>query len=111
MESTEDTATESYHESCRKRLEDLQILKETMERNICFDDEDISMVNEEMQRLHTKLAGQPVATKTVPPFLSRDMVRHRATVLSAIDNSAKCLSGSRLGRKLADKQRRLEQRP
>lgn len=94
----------------RQRLQDLHILRETMQRNQCFDAEDIAWVDEEIQHLEAKLQTKP-EQKVLPPYMSRDMKKYRATVLSALDDTTKCLSGSKLGRRLAEKQRRLEEQP
>jgi hypothetical protein len=91
----------------RQRLQDLHILRETMQRNNCFDTEDIAWVDEEIHALETKLSVKP-EKEVLPPFLTKEMTRHRATVLSALDDTTKCLSGSKLGRRLAEKQRRME---
>lgn len=91
-----------------KRLQDLHILRETMQRNKCFDAEDIAWVDEEIHSVETKLYTKP-EKEVLPPFLTKEMTRHRATVLSAIDDTTKCLSGSKLGRRLAIKQRRIEE--
>lgn len=92
----------------RQRLNDLHILRETMERNQCFDAEDIAWVDEEIHALETKLLAKP-EKQVVPPFLTKEMTRYRATVLTALDDTTKCLSGSKLGRRLAEKQRRMEE--
>lgn len=98
----------------QRRLNDLWVLKETMARNSCFDAEDIGWVEEEAQAVAAKIEvltkGRPAAAPQPPQWnYRRDQLNNRVTVLSAIDQSTECLSKGELGRKLAEKQRRLQE--
>ena len=100
----------------QRRLEDLWVLKETMARNSCFDAEDIGWVEEEARTVAAKIEvltkGQPKGDAHAAAAqwnYRRDQLNNRVTVLSAIDSSSDCLSKGELGRRLAEKQRRLEE--
>ena len=98
------------------RVKELAILRATMERNQCFDAEDVAWVDEELHKVHKKIMALQTSTPTIhdiiPAFktpLSREAIKHRLTVLGALETSSGCLSNSTLGRRLAEKQRRLEE--
>lgn len=97
----------------QRRLQDLWVLKETMARNACFDAEDIGWVEEEARVVAAKIDAltKDTAAQPAPPSWNyrRDQINNRVTVLSAIDQTSDCLSKGELGRRLAEKQRRLQE--
>lgn len=92
----------------RRRLEDLHVLRETLVRNACFDAEDVAWVDEEIAAVQARLAPEkpPVVSG---PAVTPTAVRRREAVLMSLNGTMDVLSRSALGRRLAEKQHRLQQ--
>lgn len=97
-------------DTLRRRLEDLHVLRETLVRNACFDAEDVAWVDEEIAAVQARLA--PVVAPAPPgPAAPQSCaaVRRREAVLMSLNGTMDVLSRSALGRRLAEKQHRLQQ--
>lgn len=96
-------------DTLRRRLEDLHVLRETLVRNACFDAEDVAWVDEEIAAVQARLTPvvQAPPGPAVPP--SYAAVRRREAVLMSLNGTMDVLSRSALGRRLAEKQHRLQQ--
>lgn len=94
-------------DTLRRRLEDLHVLRETLVRNACFDAEDVAWVDEEIAAVQARLTPAAPAAPAVPP--SYAAVRRREAVLMSLNGTMDVLSRTALGRRLAEKQHRLQQ--
>jgi len=96
-------------DTLRRRLEDLHVLRETLVRNACFDAEDVAWVDEEIAAVQARLA--PAAPASPGPAVPQSYaaVRRREAVLMSLNGTMDVLSRTALGRRLAEKQHRLQQ--